>query len=195
MDSVSRFNQTQQHVMITPKETLLLVIDVQGKLAPTVFQSDRLIKNVSKLIRACGLLGVPVIHTEQYPKGLGRTVDELAALIGDEPPYEKLSFSCCGNEDFMKRLRALGRNDILVVGMETHVCVYQTCVELLEFGYNVHLVTDAVSSRSEENRALGIRCIERAGASLTSTEMAIFEILRVAEGDTFKAISKIIKED
>ena len=181
--------------MMTPKETLLLVIDIQGKLATSVAQPDRLVRNVSKLIRACKLLGVPVICTEQYPKGLGHTVDELKELIGDEAPYEKLSFSCCGNEDFMKRLRALGRNDILVVGMETHVCVYQTCVELLEFGYNVHLVTDAVSSRSEENRAVGIRCIERAGASPTSTEMAIFELLRVAEGDTFKAISKIIKED
>ena len=181
--------------MITPKEALLLVIDIQEKLAPAVFQSDHVIKNTGKLIRACKLLGVPVVHTEQYPKGLGRTVEALGSLIGEETPFEKLSFSCCGNDDFMKRLRTLGRNDILVVGMETHVCVYQTCVELLEFGYNVHLVTDGVSSRNEENRALGIRCIERAGAMLTSTEMAIFELLRVAEGDTFRAISKIIKED
>ncbi|MBN1929912.1 MAG: hydrolase [Chlorobiaceae bacterium] len=181
--------------MITPKETLLLVIDIQGKLATSVFQPDRVVKNVSKLIRACNLLDVPVICTEQYPKGLGRTVDELKELIPEETPFEKLSFSCCGNDDFMKRLRALGRNDILVVGMETHVCVYQTSVELLEFGYNVHLVTDAVSSRTEENRALGIRCIERAGAALTSTEMAIFELLRVAGGENFKAISKIVKED
>lgn len=181
--------------MMTPKETVLLVIDIQGKLATSVFQTDRVIKNTSKLIRACKLLDVPVIYTEQYPKGLGRTVDELKELIGEETPFEKLSFSCCGSDDFMKRLRTLGRNDILVAGMETHVCVYQTCVELIEFGYNVHLVTDAVSSRSEENRALGIRCIERAGAAPTSTEMAIFELLRVAEGETFKAISKIIKED
>jgi nicotinamidase-related amidase len=181
--------------MITPKETLLLVIDVQGKLAATVFQSDRVEKNISKLIRASKLLGVPVLLTEQYPKGLGHTVDALRELLGEEQPFEKLSFSCCGSEAFMKRLRSLGRNDILVVGMETHVCVYQTCVELIEFGYNVHLVTDAVSSRSEENRRIGIRSIKRAGGIPTSTEMAIFELLRIAEGDTFKAISKIIKED
>ena len=181
--------------MITPKETLLLVIDIQGKLATSVVQPDRLVKNVSKLLRACNLLEVPVIYTEQYPKGLGPTVGELKELIGQETPFEKLSFSCCGNDDFMKRLRSLGRNDILVVGIETHVCVYQTCRELLEFGYNVHLVTDAVSSRSEENRELGIQCIERAGATPTSTEMAIFELQRIAEGETFKAISKIIKED
>ncbi len=181
--------------MITPKDTLLLVIDVQGKLAATVFQSDRVEKNISKLIRACKLMGVPLLHTEQYPKGLGHTVDALREVIGDDQAFEKLSFSCCGSEEFMKRLRSLGRNDILVVGMETHVCVYQTCVELLEFGYTVHLVTDAVTSRSEDNRKVGIRSIKRAGAILTSTEMAIFELLRIAEGDTFKAISKIIKED
>lgn len=181
--------------MIVPNETLLLVIDIQGKLASAVFQSDRIIRQTSKLIRACKILGLPVIYTEQYPKGLGCTIDEIKVLVGEEAPYEKFSFSCCGNENFMKRLRLLGRNEILVAGMETHVCVYQTCVELLEFGYNVHLVTDAVSSRSEENRLLGIRCVEKAGADLTSTEMVIFELLRIAEGDTFKAISKIIKED
>jgi nicotinamidase-related amidase len=180
--------------MITPKETLLLVIDVQGKLAATVFESERTEKNISKLLRSCKLLGVPVIYTEQYPKGLGHTVEPLKELLGEEQPFEKLSFSCCGSEEFMRRLRSLGRNDILVVGMETHVCVYQTCIELLEFGYNVHLVTDAVSSRSRENRRLGIHCIERAGGVPTSTEMAIFELMRVAEGETFKAISKIIKE-
>ena len=94
----------------------------------------------------------------------------------------------------MRKLRLFKRNDILVAGIETHVCVYQTAVDLLEFGYNVHLVTDAGSSRTEENKSLGIRCIEKAGASLTSTEMAIFEILHVAEGEGFKAISNIIKE-
>jgi nicotinamidase-related amidase len=180
--------------MITPKETLLLVIDVQGKLASVVFQPELVEKNISKLIRSCKLLGVPSLYTEQYPRGLGRTVEPLRLMLDGEQPFEKLSFSCCGSPEFMKRLRALGRNDILVVGMEAHVCVYQTCVELLEFGYNVHLVTDAVSSRSEANRDLGIHCIERAGAVPTSTEMAIFELLRVADGDTFKAISTIIKE-
>lgn len=180
--------------MLTTKETLLLVIDVQGKLAPAVFESDLVERNISKLLRACKLLEVPVIVTEQYPKGLGNTVQPLKELVGDDQLFEKLTFSCCGGEGFMDRLRSLGRNNILVVGMETHVCVYQTCMELIEFGYDVHVVTDAVSSRTPENRALGIRCIERAGGVPTSTEMAIFELVRVAEGDTFKAISKIIKE-
>ena len=180
--------------MISTKDTLLLVIDVQGKLASVVSNAELVQQNIGKLLRSCKLLEVPVMFTEQYPKGLGHTVEPLKELLGDQAPFEKMSFSCCGSDDFMKRLRSMGRNDILVVGMEAHVCVYQTCVELLDFGYNVHIVTDAVSSRSEDNRKLGIRCIERAGGVPTSTEMTIFELLRVAEGETFKAISKIVKE-
>ncbi len=180
--------------MITPKETLLLIIDVQGKLAQAVFQAESVEKSISKLIRACKVLDVPVLVTEQYPKGLGHTVEPLRELLAESVPVEKLSFSCCGTPDFMQRLRSFNRNDILVAGMETHVCVYQTAVELIEFGYNVHLVTDAVSSRTEENKNLGIRCIAKAGAALTSTEMAVFELLRVAEGEQFKAISRIVKE-
>jgi nicotinamidase-related amidase len=181
--------------MITPKETLLLVIDVQGKLASAVFQSGFIEKNIGKLARACAILDVPVLYTEQYPKGLGATIQAIRDLLPENNlPVEKLSFSCCGSEEFMQRLRAHGRNDILIVGMETHVCVYQTAIDLLEFGYNVHLVTDAVSSRTEDNKVIGIRCIEKAGANLTSAEMAVFELLRIAEGEKFKAISKIVKE-
>ncbi len=180
--------------MLIPRETLLLVIDVQGRLAQCVVHSAALETTVSKLVRDCTILDVPVLVTEQYPKGLGSTVAALKELLPGVDPVEKLSFSCCGTPEFMKQLRSFNRNDILVVGMEAHVCVYQTAVDLIEFGYNVHLVTDAVSSRSEENRLLGIRCIEKAGASLTSMEMAVFELLRVAEGERFKAVSKIIKE-
>ena len=180
--------------MISPKETLLLLIDIQGRLAQCVYQADLVEQNIKKLVRACRILDVPILYTEQYPKGLGTTVASLKELLGDLEPVEKITFSCCGTDTFMQRLRSFKRNDILVAGMETHVCVYQTSLELLEFGYNVHLVTDAVSSRSEDNRDLGIRCIEKAGGIPTSTEMSIFELLRIAEGERFKAISKIIKE-
>jgi nicotinamidase-related amidase len=180
--------------MITPEETLLLVIDVQGRLAQSVYASDSVIGALGRMIRASRILEVPVLVTEQYPKGLGRTVDALMELLPGAQPVEKLSFSCCGDEGFMHRLRAFGRNDILLAGMETHVCVYQTAVELLDFGYNVHLLTDAVSSRTEENRMLGIRCIEKAGGALSSTEMAMFELLRQAGTDRFKAVSAILKE-
>jgi nicotinamidase-related amidase len=180
--------------MITPNQTLFLIIDVQGKLARSVYKPDALETNIKKLVGACQVLEVPILVTEQYPKGLGHTIGPVMDLLPGVEPVEKLSFSCCATDDFMKKLRSYNRNDILVAGIETHVCVYQTAVELIDFGYNVHLVADAVSSRSEDNKLLGIRCIEKAGASITSTEMAIFELLRIAEGDRFKAISKIVKE-
>jgi len=180
--------------MITPKETLLLIIDVQGRLAQSVVQSATLEANIGKLVRACTILEVPVLLTEQYPKGLGSTIASLKELLAGNVAVEKLSFSCCGTPEFMLRLRSFNRNDILVAGIESHVCVYQTAVDLVEFGYNVHLVTDCVSSRTEENRDIGIRCIEKAGATLTSTEMALFELVRIAEGERFKAISRIVKE-
>ena len=180
--------------MITPQDTVLLVIDVQGKLAQIVHESKAVEKNISKLIRAAKILDVPVLYTEQYPKGIGRTVASLEKLLKEEEPFEKIAFSCCADESFMEALRELKRNEVLVAGMETHVCVYQTANELIEYGYNVHLITDAVSSRTKENRDLGISCIEKAGAWLKSTEMVIFELLRIAQGDAFKAISKIIKE-
>ncbi len=180
--------------MITPDGALLLIIDVQGRLAQGVVCSSALEASLGKLVRACKIFEVPILLTEQYPKGLGTTVDSIRELLAGTVPIEKLSFSCCGSPEFMRQLRSSKRNDILVAGMEAHVCVYQTAMDLIEFGYNVHLVTDCVSSRSDENRSLGIRCIEKAGASLTSSEMAIFELLRVAGGERFKEISKIVKE-
>ncbi len=192
--SISCIFSSSITIMMTPDETLLLLIDVQGRLAESVFQPEALSKNISKLLRSCTILDVPVLVTEQYPKGLGYTLASLMELLPGNIPVEKKTFSCCGVPEFMRQLRSFNRNDILVVGIEAHVCVYQTSVELLEFGYNVHLVTDAVSSRTKENKRLGIRCIEKAGASLTSTEMALFELLRVAEGERFKSISTIVKE-
>jgi len=180
--------------MIQPEESLLLVIDVQGRLAASVAGSDSLIAALSRMVRGCTVLEVPVMVTEQYPKGLGRTVEPIMELLPGALPLEKLSFSCCGQDDFMASLRSYGRNDILIAGMETHVCVYQTAIELLDFGYNVHILTDAVSSRTEGNRQLGIGCMERAGALLTSTEMALFELLREAGSERFKAVSAILKE-
>ena len=180
--------------MITSQDTVLLIIDVQGKLAQVVHESEAVERNISKLIRAAKILGVPVLYTEQYPKGLGHTVKVLQELLSEEDSLEKIAFSCCAEERFMEKLRGLNRNNVLVTGMETHVCVYQTANELIDYGYNVHLIADAVSSRTKENRDLGIRCIEKAGAWLKSTEMVIFELLRIAQGEAFKAISKIIKE-
>ena len=107
------------------------------------------------LSRVCGILNIPVLYTEQYPKGLGHTVEVLQELLSEEDSLEKIAFSCCAEERSLEKLRGLNRNNVLVTGMETHVCVYQTANELIDYGYNVHLIADAVSSRTKENRDLG----------------------------------------
>lgn len=179
--------------MLNIDNTLLLVIDVQGKLADLVWRSERLRDNIRILIEGMRILEVPMLATEQYPKGLGHTVEPIAAALGDAPVIEKDSFSCCGEFNFEIKLNELHKTDIMVCGIETHVCVYQTTRDLLNLGYNVHLVTDAVSSRTEDNWKLGIEKCKTLGAKMTGMEMALFEMLRKSGTDEFKAISKLVK--
>jgi nicotinamidase-related amidase len=179
--------------MIDSKHTLLLVVDIQGKLAAIAHDSAMLLRNARILVEGAKTLGLPIVYTEQYPKGLGSTEPGLAELLTDATRIEKDSFSCCGAFDFEVKLTELHKTDILLCGIEAHVCVYQTACDLLGLGYNVHLVTDAVSSRSAANRELGIRVMESLGAKLTSTEMALFELLQVSGTEEFKTISKLVK--
>lgn len=179
--------------MLTTSHTLLLVIDVQGKLAELAWRSDTVQKNIRILIEGMKVLDVPIVATEQYPKGLGPTVPSIAELLGDAPMIEKNSFSCCGEFAFETKLIELHKTDIIVCGIETHVCVYQTVRDLLALGYNVHIVTDAVSSRTEENWKLGVEVCASLGAKRTSTEMVLFQLLQNAGTEQFKAISKLVK--
>ena len=179
--------------MLNTEQTLLLVIDVQGKLADLVWRSERLRDNVRILIEGMHILDVPVLATEQYPKGLGPTVEPIAGALRDATVIEKTSFSCCGEFNFEVKLNELHKTDIIVCGIETHVCVYQTARDLLNLGYNVHLVTDAVSSRTEDNWKLGIEKCKSLGAKMTGTEMALFEMLGKSGTEEFKAISKLVK--
>lgn len=179
--------------MLTTKHTLLLVIDVQGKLADLAWRAETIQKNVGVLIEGAKVLDIPMVATEQYPKGLGATIPSIAEKLGNARIFEKDSFSCCANYDFEVMLTEMHKTDIIVCGIETHVCVYQTVRDLLALGYNVHLVTDAVSSRTEENWKLGVRNCETLGAKLTSVEMVLFELLRVSGTEQFKAISKLVK--
>jgi nicotinamidase-related amidase len=179
--------------MIDRKHTLLLVVDIQGKLAEIAHDSAMLLRNARILIEGAKILGVPVVYTEQYPKGLGPTESTLAELLTDAVRIEKDSFSCCGAFDFEVKLTELHKTDILLCGIEAHVCVYQTARDLLGLGYNVHLITDAVSSRTAANRELGIRVMEGLGAKLTGTEMALFELLQLSGTEEFKAISRLVK--
>jgi nicotinamidase-related amidase len=179
--------------MLTKENAVLVIIDVQGKLATLMHEKEQLYKNVTRMIEGCKTLAIPVLWNEQLPQKLGPTIPEIKALLPDQRPIEKNCFSCYGNDAFRSELEKTGRRQVLLVGIETHVCVYQSAVDLIENGYEVHLVVDAVSSRTPQNHELGIDKIRSAGARLTSVEMALFEMLRIAEGPEFREIIKIVK--
>ncbi len=179
--------------MLVLDNTALCIIDVQGKLAHLMHEKEALFENVERLIKSAQILDMPIILTEQYPKGLGPTLSQFTELMPEVEPIDKLSFSCCANDEFSEKIRKLGRRQLLISGIETHICIYQTSLDLIEAGYQPHLVADAVSSRSEFNKNIALNRMKDAGAFLTTTEMALFELLHSAEGPNFKAISKLIK--
>ena len=174
------------------KRTALAVVDVQESFRPHMEDFSRLAERVALVVRAARLLGVPVAATEQYPKGLGRTAAEVAAVLPEGfEPVEKTAFSSCGAQAFVPRLR--GAHQVLLCGIEAHVCVNQTAHDLLARGYQVHLLTDCVSSRTPQNRQVGLDKMLRSGALPSSTETALFELMRDARHEQFKAIQKLIK--
>ncbi len=179
--------------MLNRDEALLLVVDVQERLLPHIHDGDQALERIVKLVRGVKALGVPALVTEQYPKGLGSTVGPLRVLFDPFEPIEKIAFSCMGEGEVRRRLSESGRRQVLLCGIEAHVCVYQTARDLLDAGYGVHLVVDSVSSRSQRDRKVAIRAVERAGALLTTTEMSLFEMLGEAGSDDFRAISRIVK--
>ena len=173
---------------------VLLVIDVQEKLCRAMDSEvlKQLTGNVSTLLEAAKELQIPVLVTEQYTRGLGETLPEIKEKLSVSA-MEKMSFSCCGDEAFMKRLKELGRKQVIVTGMESHVCVLQTVLELLADGYHVHVVNDAVMSRKKKNWKLGLNMVASAGAVVTSTEAALFQLLKVAGTEEFKKLSKLVR--
>ena len=179
--------------MITTGNTALVLVDVQGKLAQSMHNREFLIDNIIKLVKGTQTLALPILWAEQNPAGLGPTLPEIAELLPGKKPVSKFSFSCCGCEAFMEELQALNRTNLLIAGIESHVCVYQTAADLVDLKYKVQVVIDAVSSRTPENRQIGIEKSREAGAGLTSTETVLFELLKIAKGDKFKEIIKIVK--
>jgi nicotinamidase-related amidase len=175
-------------------KAVLVVIDVQEKLCRAMDEKvlERLAGNIGILQEAARELGLPVVATEQYVKGLGETLCVLKEKLV-EPAIEKMAFSCCGESSFPEKLKALGRQQVIVTGMETHVCVLQTVLELLDAGYTVHLVRDAVMSRRKDNWFVGLETAREAGAVITSTETALFQLLRVAGSEEFKKLSKLVR--
>lgn len=179
--------------MLKRENAALVLIDLQEKLLPAMSQSELVVENCSRLIRAAKLFQIPILFTEQYPRGLGATEPALKELLGEQAAIEKLSFSACDTAEFRQKLGGIGRRQLLVAGVETHVCVYQTVHDLLQNPYEVFVAADAVSSRTEQNRQIGIDRMRELGAVVTSTEMALFELLRTAEDDLFRQVSKIVK--
>jgi len=173
----------------------LVVIDIQEKLLPPIFQREQLVRNSQLLIRAAGILKMPVLATTQYAKGLGGTVPEIASLLPEGEAIDKRLFSCFGSDAFCSLLKRLPgqRNTLLLCGIESHICVTQTALAALREGYLVHVVSDAVSSRTEWNWKIGLNRMGAAGAVISSTEMMIYELMRSSGSPAFKELLPYLK--
>ena len=173
----------------------LLVVDIQEKLLPPIFQKEQLIGNSQLLIRLAGILKLPPLMTTQYAKGLGATVPEIASLLPETHAIDKQMFSCFGSDVFCSLLKRLpgNRNTVLLCGMESHICVTQTALAAVREGYIVHVASDAVSSRTEWNWKIGLERMRAAGAVISSTEMIIYELLRSSGAPAFKELLPYLK--
>lgn len=177
------------------EQCVLLVVDIQEKLLPPIFDKERLVRNSQLLIRLARILNIPAIATTQYAKGLGSTIPEIASLLPGAEAIDKLEFSCFGSDAFCSQMKRLpgNRNTVLLCGMEGHICVTQTALAALREGYLVHVASDAVSSRSEWNWKIGLERMKAAGAIISSTEMMIYELLRRSGGAAFKELLPHLK--
>ncbi len=178
---------------LTRAKAGLVVVDVQERLLPAILERQRVVQNTVRLIQGAAILQVPIFATEQYRKGLGPTVPEVAAAIPGFAPMEKLAFSACGAAGFIGALEQKKVSEAILCGIEAHVCVSQTCLDLLENGFRVFVAADAVSSRTPENYRSGLDRMRAAGAVIMSTEMVLFELLERAGTDEFKQILNLVK--
>lgn len=179
--------------MLRKDNTGLVVIDVQGKLATIVHDSEAFIANLVKLVKAAKLLGLPILWLEQNPEKLGATVPELREVLDRVEPIAKYSFSACGEPAFVEAVKKAKMNSWLITGIETHICVYQTALGLLDLGYDVELVSDCVSSRTIENKDMALAKLARKGAEVTSLEMCLFELIGDCRADEFRGALSLIK--
>lgn len=178
--------------MFTVDEACLVVIDVQGKLATIVDQSEEVIQNVSKLVQAMKALEVPILWLEQNPSRLGGTALDIAQHMQGQP-ITKMAFSACNEPTFMDAVKTSGRTKFIITGIETHICVYQTARQLKEQGFEVEVVEDAVSSRTKANKEIGLKKMQAFGILPTCTEMILYELLQRADHEQFKTVLKLVK--
>lgn len=179
--------------MLKIENSVLVIVDVQGKLAQLMFDKETLFRNCVILTKAAKILDIPIIWCQQNPNALGDTIPELAELLTEQTSIDKLCFSCAGHPDFIERFNALKRQQVILCGIETHICVHQTAMNLLDKDCDIHVVADAVSSRTESNRDVGLQRMRDEGVLVSSTEMALFELLKTAEHPNFKEVAKLIK--
>jgi nicotinamidase-related amidase len=180
---------------LQPERCALIVIDIQEKLLPPIFQKEQLVRNAQLLIRAAAILNIPALVSTQYAKGLGATLPEIASLLAGTEAIDKTLFSCFGSDAFCTALKRLPgqRNTLLLCGMECHICVTQTALAALREGYLVHVASDAVSSRTEWNWKIGLERMRAAGAVISSTEMMIYELMRSSSSAAFKELLPHLK--
>jgi len=179
--------------MFKEDQCILVIVDVQGKLAGLMSGAEQVVEKISQLIRGFKVLGLPMIYLEQMPEKLGSTVDGLSVLLANETAISKTTFSCMGTDVFNAALTKTGRKQVILVGIEAHICVYQSARDLLNEGYEVAVLEDAVSSRTEVNKRIGIEKMAKLGAEIYSVEMLLFEILADASHSKFRDIARVIK--
>jgi nicotinamidase-related amidase len=170
-----------------------LIIDIQERLLPHIHGNERLLDNTQTLINGLQALNIPLVITEQYTKGLGFTVNPIKNILATNAPIEKISFSCCDEPQFESSLRKLNKKFVIISGIETHVCVLQTALDLLDKGYIPVIVEDCVSSRKLNDKEVALQRISASGGIISTYESILFELCRFAGNDTFKAISKLVK--
>ena len=178
---------------ILKERTIALMIDFQERLFPFIHQNEKLLNNVPILIEGLKALGIHIFVTEQYVKGLGPTVEPIAKALGDIKRIEKMSFSCCDEPRIMEGIAVAARENIIIAGIESHVCVLQTVVDFARNGYHPIVVEDCISSRKENDKRIAMERMKKEGAFITTYESILFELLRYSGTEQFKAISRLVK--
>ncbi|MDO4546306.1 MAG: hydrolase [Bacillota bacterium] len=179
--------------LLTKENTAFVVIDFQEKLMPAMSYKEELEEKMVRLAKGMKVLGIPTIVTQQYTRGIGETIPSIAEALGDFTPIDKTTFSCLANQEFKKQLEETGKKNIVVCGIEAHICVQQTALQLLEEGYTVYIAVDCISSRNQDDMLWSVTRMGEAGAVITTYEAILYELLRDSKAEEFKAISAIVK--
>lgn len=178
---------------VLKEETIGLIIDIQERLFPHIYEIEDISSNTQILIKGLNALEIPIIVTQQYTKALGETVKPVKEALGDFNAVEKITFSCCDEPSFLSKLDGFHTKNVIVAGIEAHVCVTQTVIDLMSAGYKAIVVTDCISSRKKNDKKIALKRMQFEGAILTTYEAILFELCRIAKTDTFKHISKLVK--